>query len=179
MMVRPTSRGWCIAANAVIWLCISQVNHNLMALFLACASLAVLIVSFIASLFTLRGIEIIRRPFDQLHVGALVNLPLECRNRRRHRRQTIVIIEKLLFAQNRTVSSVVASLEPNESRIVNRPVMPSARGAFTLRKIVIRSADPAGVFCREKKLLLPEAVVVYPSVEPLETLDLGEGGGGR
>ena len=81
-MVRPTSRGWCIAANAVIWLCISQVNHNLMALFLACASLAVLIVSFIASLFTLRGIEIVRRPFDKLYVGSLANLPLECRNRK-------------------------------------------------------------------------------------------------
>ena len=176
MMVRPTSRGWCIAANAVIWLCISQVNHNLIALILACASLSVLIVSFVASLFTLMGIEIIRRPFDQLHVGTLANLPLECRNLKQHRRQTIVIIEKLLFAQNRTVSSVVATMGPNETRIVNRAVMPSARGAFTLRKIVIRSADPAGVFCREKKILLPEAIVVYPSVEPLENLDLGEGG---
>ena len=176
MMVRPTSRGWCIAANAVIWLCISQVNHNLMALILACASLSVLIASFVASLFTLKGIEVIRRPSDQLHVGTLVNLPLECRNHKSHKRQTIVIVEKLLFAQNRTVSSVVASLEPNESRIVTRPVMPSARGAFTLSKIVLRSADPAGVFCREKKVLLPEALVVYPSVEPLENLDLCEGG---
>ena len=176
MMVRPTSRGWCIAATAVIWLCISQVNHNLIALILACASLSVLIVSFVASLFTLRGIEIIRRPFDQLHVGTLANLPLECRNLKRHRRQTIVIIEKLLFAQNRTVSSVVATMEPNENRIVNRAVMPSARGAFTLNTIVIRSADPAGVFCQEKKVLLPEAIVVYPSMEPLENLDLGEGG---
>ncbi len=176
MMVRPTSRGWCIAINAIIWLCVSQVNHNLMALVLACASLALLIVSFIASLFTLRGIEIVRRPFDELYVGSLANLPLECRNRKRHRRQTIVIIEKLRFAQNRTVSSVVATLEANESRIVNRAVMPSARGAYTLGKIVVRSADPAGIFCRERIVRLPEALVVYPSIEPLESLDLGEGG---
>ena len=176
MMVRPTSRGWCIAINAIIWLCVSQVNHNLMALVLACASLSVLIVSFIASLFTLRGIEIVRRPFDELYVGSLANLPLECRNHKRHRRQTIIIIEKLRFAQNRTLSSAVAALEPNESRIVNRAVMPSARGAYTLGKIVIRSADPAGVFCHERIVRLPEALVVYPSIEPLESLDLGEGG---
>ena len=176
MMLRPTSRGWCIAINAVIWLCISQVNHNLMALVLACASLSVLIVSFVASLFTLRGIEVIRRPFDQLHVGTLVNLPLECRNRKRHRRQTIIIIEKLRFAQNRTLSSVVAALEANESRVVNRAVMPSARGAYTLGKIVVRSADPAGIFCHEKTVKLPESIIVYPSVEPLDSLDLGEGG---
>jgi len=175
MMVRPTSRGWCILANAVIWLCVSQVNHSLMALILTCASLSVLIVSFIASLFTLRGIEIRRRPFEQLHVGKLVNLPLECRNYKSHRRQTIVIVEKLRFAQNRNVSSVIASLGAIERRVVNRPVMPSARGAYTLGKIVIRSADPAGVFCHEKTVTLPEAVVVYPSVEPLENLDIGEG----
>jgi uncharacterized protein (DUF58 family) len=175
MMLKATSRAWCIAINAVIWFGISQVNHNLMALILACASLSVLLVSMAAAFFTLRGIEIVRRPFDQLHVGTLANLPLECRNLKRHRRQTIVIIEKLLFAQNRTVSSVVATLEPGESRIVNRAVMPSARGAFMLDKIVIRSADPAGVYCLEKTVILPEAIVVYPSVEPLENLDLSEG----
>ena len=176
MMVRPTSRGWCIAINAVIWLCVSQVNHNLMALILACASLSVLLVSFVASLFTLRGIEIVRRPFDELYVGSLANLPLECRNRKSHRRQTIVIVETLLFAQNRTVSSIVAALGPNENRIVNRAVMPSARGAYTLGKIVVRSADPAGVFCHERTVTLPEAVVVYPSIETLESLNLGDGG---
>ena len=77
MMLKATSRAWCIAINAVIWFGISQVNHNLMALILACASTSVLLVSMAAAFFTLRGIEIIRRPFDQLHVGTLANLPLE------------------------------------------------------------------------------------------------------
>ena len=175
MMVRPTSRGWCLAASTVIWLCVSQVNHSLMALVLACASLSVLIVSFVASLFTLKGIEIHRRAFDQLHVGTLVNFPLECHNRKSRRRQSLVIVETLRFAQNRHVASVIAPLEANESRVVNRPVMPSTRGAYTLGKIVVRSADPAGVFYHERTVTLPESVIVYPSVEPLDTLELGEG----
>ncbi len=175
MFVKPTSRGWCIALNAVIWLGVSQVNHSVVALMLCCASLSVLTVSFIASLLTLRRLQIRRRPFEQLHVGKLVNLPLECVNLKKHRRQTIVIVETLRFAQNRKVSSVISPMDGNETRIVNRAVMPSARGSFKLGKIVVRSADPAGVFCHERTVRLPENVVVYPSVEPLDSLELGEG----
>ena len=175
MIVRPTSRGWCIAANAVIWLCVSQVNHSVMALLLSCASLAVLTVSFVSSLLTLRGIQVRRRPFGQLHVGTLVNLPLECVNLKSRRRQTIIIVETFRFAQNRKVLSLLAPLEGGEHHVVNRAVMPSARGRYKLGKIILRSADPAGVFCHEKKVVLEDSVVVYPSVEPLENLDLGEG----
>jgi uncharacterized protein (DUF58 family) len=53
-------------------------------------------------------------------------------------------------------------LKPGGNLIIQRRILASKRGYFKLGKITIIGGDPAGLFARRKRFVLPEDIMIFP-----------------
>ncbi|MDX9981165.1 MAG: hypothetical protein RBU25_14155, partial [Lentisphaeria bacterium] len=146
----PTSRGWFVILSSFAWLGVALVNHGVFPFLLACSTTALTAVSFLAALVSLRGIRIIRATSGDASTGQAVALPLRVVNLSRRRRQEVILEERIPFAPNRILRTVVPPLGSREDRLVNRRALAMVRGEFELDRVVVRGGDPAGLFRRER-----------------------------
>ncbi len=170
--LRPTMRGWVVALAAAAWLLAAIVNRMVFPFLMGCGALALLLVSLASAAASLWGLRLRRGPCGDASCGETVALPLVLENRFGRRRQPVAVIETVPFAAEPSLGTVVPPLRPHETRVVQRRVLAMRRGEFTLRRVVLRGGDPAGLFCRERRFDLPQAVLVYPGSEPLPELML-------
>jgi len=170
--IRPTWRGWVIGLSSILWLLVSLVNQTLFAFLLAAFAAALTGISLLSALLSLRGISLRRAPAGDATVGQMLSLPLEVFNNKKRRRQDLIIQEELHCAPESTNLQVLPPLPGRGKIILDRRVLAVRRGEFKLREIVLRSGDPAGLFFRERKFILPATVVVYPPILPLPDLFL-------
>jgi uncharacterized protein (DUF58 family) len=170
--IRPTWRGWIIGLSGILWLLISLVNQTLFAFLLAAFAAALTGVSLLSALLSLRGISVRRAPAGDATVGQMLSLPLEVFNEKKRRRQDLIIQEDLLCAPEKTTLQVLPPLPGRGKIILDRRVLAVRRGEFKLREVILRSGDPAGLFFRERKFILPATFVVYPPILPVPDLFL-------
>lgn len=168
----PTSRGWFVILSSFAWLGVALVNHGVFPFLLACSTAALTAVSFLSALVSLRGIRVIRATSGDASTGQAVALPLRVVNLSRRRRQEVVLEERIPFAPNRILRTVVPPLGSREDRLVNRRVLAMFRGEFELDRVIVRGGDPAGLFRRERRFRCPTKVLVYPGIEPVPDLIL-------
>ncbi|NLF15800.1 MAG: DUF58 domain-containing protein [Lentisphaerae bacterium] len=168
--LRPTARGWVVALAGVAWLLVAIVNRMVFPFIMGCAALALVAASLVSSVVSLWGIRLRREPCGDAACGEAVSLPLTIENRRPRRRQPLVILETIPFAGELNLRTVVPPLSAREQRLVPRRVLALQRGEFRLSRLSLRGGDPAGLFCRERRLDLPAAMLVYPGTEPVPDL---------
>ncbi len=168
----PTTRGWVVVLSGIVWLFVALVNGTLFALFFAWACFSLMVVSMISAWCSLKGISIKRGSPGHAIAGQKSSLPFEVKNSRRRRRQPFFILEKLSFVASQTQVSAAPSLGPRENALVERDILPLRRGEFQLNAVTLRSGDPAGLFCRQHRIILPDALLIYPAIESIEGLRL-------
>jgi len=168
----PTWRGWIIGFSSLLWLLISLVNQTLFAFLLAAFAGALTLVSLLSALLVLRGLSVRRGPSGDATVGQMLSLPLEVVNAKKRRRQDLIIQEELLCAPEKTTLHVLPPLPGKGKIILDRRVLAVRRGEFKLRQVILRSGDPAGLFYRERRFLLPANVIIYPPILPVPDLFL-------
>jgi uncharacterized protein (DUF58 family) len=173
--VLPTSRGWLLLLNSVVWYVISRVNHNVIALSLAWVSVSCLVVSWVSAFLSLRGLRFSRVESVRAQAGRMLDLPLRCVNGSVRPRQPFIVYERFGFTREKRLGVVVPSLAVGEDRVISRLVLPFQRGMYRLSRIQVRGGDVAGLFYRQKTIQLPQWLVVYPSTERLGDLGLGFG----
>lgn len=166
----PTTRGWVICLNGVAWMLVAMVNHTLFALLLAWACIALAITSLISALLSLRGFNVTRATSGNAAAGQMTSMPLRIENTKWRRRQAVVVQEKIPFSLEINARHVLPPMGKKETRIFDRQVLAIKRGDFKLNDIILRSGDPAGLFCRERRFRLPASLIVYPPVEQLPDL---------
>ena len=172
MFLWPTTRGWVICLSGVAWIMVAMVNHALFALILGWACVALAAVSLLCAFFSLSGISVSRAPGGEAICGQLLNLPLRIMNTKWRRRQPIIVQEWLPFAAEARTSFVLAPMGGHSEILLERQVLPVKRGEYKLNGVILRGGDPAGLFCRRRKMRLPITIVVYPHLEEMPDLHL-------
>ena len=172
MFLWPTTRGWVICLSAAAWIMVAMVNHALFALILGWACAALVLVSLLCACFSLHGIQVSRAAGGDAVCGQLLNLPLRIVNSKWRRRQPIIVQEVLPFAWETRTSFVLPPLRGHEEVRLEREVLPVKRGEYKLNAVILRGGDPAGLFCRRRKIRLPMTIVVYPQLEDIPDLRL-------
>lgn len=147
-----------------------MVNHALFALLLAWSCIAMAIASLISALLSLRGFRVTRAASGNATAGQMTTMPLHVENIKWRRRQAVVFQERLPFALERQARHVLPPMRGKTSQVFDREVLAVRRGEFRLDSILMRSGDPAGLFCRERRCKLPASIIVYPPVEQLPDL---------
>ncbi|MCK5802609.1 MAG: DUF58 domain-containing protein [Lentisphaeria bacterium] len=173
-LVWPTSRGWVVAFACLIWAGVALVNRTVFPFLLAVGTLALLAVSFLCAWLALRGIRVRRGSAGSACAGQAASMPLWITNHSRRRRQSMIVVERLPFSTQQEHVTMVPPLKPQEERLVNRQVLAMLRGEFALRRITLRGGDPAGLFYRERKFKCPHTQVIYPGMETISNLFLGQ-----
>ena len=166
----PTTRGWVLALSGIAWLLVAMVNHTLIALLIAWTAICLTVASLVSALFSLHGFRVKRGPTDQATAGQMINLALEIENPKWRRRQAIVLEEKLLFALENPLRTVIPPIPRRSVKVFDRQTLAIRRGDFKLNAITLRGGDPAGLFYRETTVSLPASVIIYPPVEPVPDL---------
>lgn len=169
---RPTMRGWVVALAAVAWLLAAIVNRMVFPFLMGCGALALLAVSAVGAGLSLWGLRLRREPCGDAACGQTVSMPVTVTNRLARRRQPVVLVERVPFAAEPCLRTVIAPLQAGEQRLVERRVLALRRGEYALSRIVLRGGDPAGLFCRERRVELPTSLLVYPGTEPVPDLML-------
>jgi uncharacterized protein (DUF58 family) len=159
----------CIAAVGV-----TLVNPSLASAVFTAGLLALTAASLLQSLFALRKLSVEAAPREHGRVGARVVLPVRVRNSSIFSRQAVVIREACPFAAVPLLQTPIKPLAPLEEREVRRGVIPSRRGLFVLDKIVVRTADPAGLFRRQRTFSHPRELLVFPRIVQLDRIPLAE-----
>ena len=113
-------------------------------------------------MLSLRGIRVRRAFPGDAATGETVELPLVLTNVLGRRRQAVVLIEKVPFAAEPLLTTVAAPLGALEDRVLQRRALAVMRGEFPLGDVLLRGGDPAGLFCRQRRLELPGNLIVYP-----------------
>jgi len=149
---------------------VAMVNHTMFALLLAWACISLAVASLISALMSLRGVSVSRTSGGNATAGQMASMPLKVENRKWRRRQAIVAQEFLPFALETSARHVLPPLNRKSIQFFDRPVLAIKRGEFKLDSVILRSGDPAGLFCRERRFRLPASLVVYPPVEQLPDL---------
>ena len=171
-IVKPTPRGWVLGLGSVVWFLIAVVNQRVLPCLLACGGLALCGAGLLYAAFSLRGMTIRRGSVGEAVTGQAISLPLVVLNGLRCWRQVIVIRERLPFTLDPVHCTAVDSLAPGEKRVVPRLLLAMRRGEFELDRIAVRSGDPAGLFCCERRFSQPRQVLVLPGAEPLPDLPM-------
>ena len=171
-IVKPTPRGWVLGLGSLVWFLVALVNHSVLPCLLACGGLGLCAASLLCSVLAVRGLSLRRCPASEAVTGQTMSLPLVVRNSLPRRRQSVVVLERLPFTLDPVHCMSVRSLAPGEERVVRRVLLAMRRGRFVLDRVTVRSGDPAGLFCCEKRISLPCEVLVLPGAEPLPNLPL-------
>lgn len=172
LILWPTTRGWVVCLSGIAWIMVAMVNHALFALILGWACVALTGVSLLCACFSLHGIKVTRASGGEAVCGQLLYLPLRITNEKWRRRQPIIVQERLPFALEERTSYVVPPMGGHSEMTLERQVLPVRRGEYRLPWVILRGGDPAGLFCRKRKVRLPISVVVYPSLEEIPDLRL-------
>jgi len=159
-----------VALAGVAWLLVAIVNRMVFPFLMGCAALALVAASLVSALASLWGIRVRRGPCGDAACGQAVSLPLILSNRFPRRRQPVVIVEEIPFAADSCLRTVVPPLAARAESVVQRRVLAMRRGEFTLGRLALRGGDPAGLFCRERRVQLPATMLVYPGTEPVPDL---------
>lgn len=168
--LRPTTRGWVVALAGVAWLLVAIVNRMVFPFLMGCAALALVAASLVSAVASLWGVRVRRGPCGDAACGETASLPLVVSNRLPRRRQPVVVIEDVPFAADSCLRTVIAPLAAREERVVQRRALALRRGEYALGRLTLRGGDPAGLFCRERRLTLPATMLVYPATEPVPDL---------
>jgi len=136
----------------------------------ASSAIALGVASLVCTLLSLRGLAVRRGPAGAAAAGQLLSLPLVVTNLLNRRRQTFIIREHCPFAAVPDVFTLVDALGPREERVVSRRILTRRRGGFQQRQIILRGGDPAGLFSRERTVVLPQSLVITPATEPLSDI---------
>ncbi len=166
----PTGRGWLLLAAVPLSLMVARINHSSFALLLSAGCAGFWLASLAAALLSLRGLRVERLPAGDAWTGARVDLPLRIVNRSWLPRLPLVVLERIPFVLEPESAHVVPALRCRGEEVLHRRVLASLRGDFRLGDLKLRSGDPAGLFYRERRLRLPEQVMVLPSAQPLPDL---------
>ena len=169
-IIRPTTRGWTVAAGAVVWFAIAVVNRSYLPFLLSTGCAALFLVSFGTALFSIRRLSLVRGPIGEAAAGLGVSMPLIVENMANRARQSLLIIETFPFSLNPRQFIGVSPLRPRERRSVPRRVLAMNRGEFSFDRVWVRGGDPAGLFVCDRRFSLPAKVLVLPGVEPLPDL---------
>lgn len=172
MIPRPTARGWGLLVLAVSSFIFALFSLSLIPSLFAAALSAILLVSAVASWFSLWGVELVREPGENGIVDRRISLPVTVRNRFQRQRQAMVVHEKCSFVDGGHLLHTVPPLPAGESVYLPRPIAPTARGEYQLDRITLRGGDPAGFFRREKHFSFPQAILIQPKFIPLSHLPL-------
>jgi uncharacterized protein (DUF58 family) len=161
-IVQPTYRGWIISFTALASLGIALINVGLgTALICACLS-ALVISSFIMTLFSLSKLEVKRLNHRDGERREELLLPLLVINHSTWRQQPMVVSERCAFAESGKFNCVCPSLASGESFTLERYVTPTRRGYFKLKRLSFICGDPAGLFYRKRNFDLLTELMIYP-----------------
>ena len=169
-IIYPTRRGWTVFLLAWVWFALAAISGTLFPFLLACSSIALTAASFVAALGSLRGIRVHRGLAGDVSTGQAASLPLRITNRLGRHRQPFVVVEDCPLAAEPLVTTVVPTLGPRATRTVERRVLAMRRGVFDLDNVVLRSGDPAGLFCHRRTFSCPKRMLVAPGAEPIADL---------
>jgi len=167
--------GWVrVAVLALIILFLSQLNRWVVFDKLFFVLLAVLLVSFVWSRLSLRGLVVTRRTVtDRAHVGDQLMEYVELENRSRLGKLWIEVLDHSDLPGHRL--GRVVTLRGHSRVSWRAKTWCTRRGRFRLGPIVLRSGDPFGLF--ERRLLVPAThqLVVYPALIDLSAVRLPAG----
>ena len=162
-----TRRGVLLAVAAAVSFSVAAVNHSFFAAMLGWLSLSFLVTSFLFALLSLHGCSVKRAFIPNGAVGQLVKMPLVIKCGGFRFRQTIVVCEKLGFAEG---GEHICVYTPGKDagHVFERGVLAMKRGEYKLDALYLRGGDPAGIFMRERRFSLPATMLVYPRADSVE-----------
>ncbi len=141
--------------------------------------IALLVISWIWSWFSLRDVEVERQTMaDRAQVGQPFEERIRVRNHSRLSKLWVEVIDQSNLPGHRL--SRVVHLSPNDSNRWRVETLCSRRGKFRIGPLLLRSGDPFGLFPRFELEPHTEDLLVYPATVDLSSfaLPVGELPGG-
>lgn len=166
----PTGRGVLFLLLASAACAVAVINAGLLTALTAACFSALVISSFLMTLFSFSGIALERKFLHRGVCGDPVPLEITVRNRLPFFRQSFTVTERYDFSVSGKCVMAVPALAPYGKMILNYSVKAEKRGEFMLDKVYLRSGDPFGLFRKTKLFSLPEYLEIQPEIFPLESL---------
>lgn len=170
--IMPTPRGVFFSLAAVGAVGVALINVGLGTALAAASLVGIVCTSFLMALFSLYLVEVKRAPGSDGNRGCNLNMPLVIRNRSYFFTQAIIVSEKIPFAPGGLFRCVLPPMKPRETVNFSRRVPVTRRGFFDLKKIMLMSGDPAGLFYRFRRFRLPAEIMIGPEIVRLDGLPL-------
>jgi uncharacterized protein (DUF58 family) len=177
--LRATRPGWCFVAIIFgVGFAALNTGNNLLYLVFA-LMLAFLILSGILSETSLRGVSVERRVPRELYAGAPNPIVLRIRNRQKRIAAFALSVEDRLEEGDALVAAgrcFVLRVGPEACVDRSYAFVPVRRGAQAFASIRVSTRFPFGLFVKSVDLELPESVLVYPALRPVEGARVDDAG---
>ncbi|MCC6792322.1 MAG: DUF58 domain-containing protein [Thermomicrobiales bacterium] len=127
------------------------------------ASIAVVVIAYMWSRLSLRGIVVTRRvPSDRAQVGRVVSDQITVQNRSLFGKLWLEVRDHSSLPEHG--ASRVLNLGPRKSSVWSAQTICARRGRYQLGPVSIRSGDPLGIFPARIRMRGSIDVLVYPAV---------------
>jgi uncharacterized protein (DUF58 family) len=165
--VTPAYSGWVLLLLSLFFFAAAT---NTMAGWLYVMSgfgLALLILSAVLTVRSLRGIEVVRHPIDPVSAGDMLTLELELRNLTSQPKALLQARDVLPFVLGGTEEVAIASIQSQSTFHWTYYRFAETRGIYHWQNLELRTGVPLGLFWCRRRRSLPTTAVVYPTVLPL------------
>ncbi len=179
--MRPTQRGWAIAAVALLLYFFANQTQVGWLYVLSALAAGVWLAAWFLPRPMLRGLTLARRinnsatPAElELYAGETITVELELTTTRRALALQVHGEEicPLAPADERRQSFFVPSLPPGANVTLNYETTCARRGWFEFPAVVLSTRAPFGFFSARREVLAPTGVLVFPEYRDLERLAL-------
>ena len=165
MILRPTRGGLLFIAASAASVGVALMNVALITALVASVLCAFLLCSLLCSLLSSVGFRVERLPAEEGCCQEEISLPLKVKNLLPFFRQDCVVCEELPFSGDPGKTAFeIPCLAPQEELHLDRKIRAVKRGSYSLKKLFLRSGDPAGLFIAQKSFSLPGEVLITPKV---------------
>lgn len=166
----PTKRGLLFLLLTLSALGVAFMNSGLLTAFTASVLSALLVSSFLMTLFSLAGMSVKRSFPQEGHCGSDLFIEIAVENRFPLYRQECVVLEELPFLLSGQYAFALPALAPREKRKLSFRIKAEKRGEYRLEKVFLCSGDPLGLFRKKRCFFLPCAMEIHPRHFPLQSL---------
>ncbi|MCK5844260.1 MAG: DUF58 domain-containing protein [Victivallales bacterium] len=168
----PTRRGKIVICFVVASFFVAMVNPNIATALVFSVSSAVLVSSFLLSVFSMNGVKCSLEVCPDGMINERLCMPLTVVNTGWRNHQGCLARAELPFSAKKLDEFVIPPIGRRKTLEVDCFVIPRLRGIFPIRRIKLIGGDPAGLFSRVKRFKMGAEIKIYPQTFRLNSLQL-------